>query len=98
MGYGGQARLAGEVFKRLDAPHDERLLELKYVRDVPDKGSYPHCDACGRDFVNEHYHDAHFIEAHGPRVPEPVATKLEDEFPGGIVTDMRSGTVRAGRA
>ena len=98
MGYGGKDRLPGEVFPKMDLRHDERLLELKYLKEVSDKGNHPHCDQCGRDFLNEDYYQAHFIEAHGPQLPELKATKLEDEFPGGLVQDMRSGAVRAGRA
>lgn len=99
MGYGGQKRLQGEVFRKGDFRNDERLLELKYVREVPDKGTYQHCDQCGRDFVNEDYYRSHFLEVHSPQPPEPPPpTKMEDAFPGGLVQDMRSGAVRAGRA
>lgn len=98
LGYSGSTRLPGEVFKRADLRNDERLLELKYVKEVPDKGDRPHCDGCGRDFANEDYYRAHLIEEHGPQLPEVKPTKLEDEFPGGLVQDMRSGAVRAGRA
>jgi hypothetical protein len=98
LGYGGQKRLQGEVFKRLDLRNDDRLVELKYVKEISDKGERPHCDQCGRDFANEDFYQGHFIEAHGPRLPDPAATKLEEEFPGGLVTDMRSGAVRAGRS
>jgi hypothetical protein len=102
IGYGGKSRLQGEVFARLDLRNDDRLLELKYVKDVPEKGNYEHCDQCSRDFVNAHFYEVHFLEVHGPaalrEAPAAKPQKLEDEFPGGLVKDMRSGAVRAGRA
>lgn len=102
FGYGGKQRIQGEVFARLDLRNDERLLELKYVKDVPDKAKgepYEHCDQCSRDFVNRHYYEAHLLEVHGPQLPGPATpTKLEEAFPGGLIQDMQTGAVRAGRA
>lgn len=96
MGYGGRQVLRGEVFERGYHRLDGKLLELKYVEEVPDKGSYPRCDVCSRQFVSQSMYDAH-LHAHVQVPDNPPVTKIEDQFPGGMVQDMATGRTRAAR-
>lgn len=99
MGYGGSMRVYGEVFEQQNLRNDERLLELKYLAIAPEKSTYPSCDQCGRRFIDESAYDGHFLDVHGPQLPEPAQpTRLEDEYPGGMTLDQKTGRVRAGRA
>lgn len=99
--YGGGHRLPGEVFDRQYLRNDELLIRQGRVLDVitdKPKCTDP-CADCGRVFITEHYYDAH-LSLHSQPDEEPMIspTKLEDDFPGGLLVDQATGPMLAGRA
>jgi len=105
FGYGGKARLVGEVFDRMFLINDEKLTseQFRYASTLDEyelKQITQPCELCGRQFASPHYYDAHMPVAHSGIVleeekePARPVTKLEDEFPSGMVIDAKTGKAR----
>lgn len=107
FGYGGARRLPGEVFDRQFLRNDERLMAegrdtMRYLHVLTEQelrdNQLTHCDDCGRDFITEHFYDAHRPVVHVPPPPEPPPlTKIEQEYPGGLVLDPSGRPMRPAR-